>query len=458
MSRIRSSVAAVLFAVVTVVSGVNGVMTGTVWLSRVFRSVDGLVPALILTGVVLLVSLFALLILLMTGLVLIEMIVGAPQIGSHGAYSLLGVFGIGGVFVSLMGVVTGFSLDSVLVTGSTPDVSLAAWAVFSAPVVLVCSRLVVIGDSWRTDFSAEGRDDVEPVTSKRIDRDASTSDTRTPPINDGESENPDVENRETRLQSGDYEFNWVIGTKVSFDDVGGMSDVIAELRRDVIRPLVEDKERAKRLGITPGNVLFHGPPGTGKTYLSKALATELGVPFAQISGADIQSKWINESADRARKLFQEGERIADRHDGALIFIDEIDSILGSRDSSSRHAEDRKVVNELLAHLQETRENDVIVIGATNRVEALDEAGVRSGRMSNRIRIGLPEESAREEIIRAQLRGRASDVSSECISIMARETEGYSAADIESIIESSAKRALDSDVDVIRDEDLLAVVD
>jgi transitional endoplasmic reticulum ATPase len=130
-------------------------------------------------------------------------------------------------------------------------------------------------------------------------------------------------------------------TGVSFDNLGGLTDVKQKLRTEVITPL-ENPERAKDLGVSPPGVILYGPPGVGKTYSIKALATELGLPFVQVSGADIQSKWINESTAKVNTLLSEAQKMAAQEGGAVVFIDEIDSVLKSRSGSENaHEEESK---------------------------------------------------------------------------------------------------------------------
>ena len=148
-------------------------------------------------------------------------------------------------------------------------------------------------------------------------------------VNDPEPNRTEKRNREASQRSSsfdpsDVEFAWQTETDVSFDDLGGMDELKDELRTEVIQP-IEHPEEAEKLGVSAPNVLFTGPPGTGKSYSAKALATELRLPFVSLSGADIQSKWINESASIVNDLFSEAKEMADREGGAVVFLDEIDS-------------------------------------------------------------------------------------------------------------------------------------
>lgn len=256
------------------------------------------------------------------------------------------------------------------------------------------------------------------------------------------------------IESVDSEFRWQTGTDIDFSDIGGMDSLKQELRQDVLLPLKESPKRAEELGVVAPNIVFYGPPGTGKTYLVKALATELGLPFARLSGSSVQSKWINESTDKVATLFEEAKEVAAEAGGAVVFIDELDSVLKERTAGTNtHEEDRKVVNEFLTHLEETNDHNIVFLGATNRVDALDEAGVRSGRIDKKVHVGKPNEEARFEILHAQLEHRPHSVSDRSVRAVAKNTEGATAADLELLMREAAKRALMNGRDEVVDADL-----
>lgn len=257
----------------------------------------------------------------------------------------------------------------------------------------------------------------------------------------------------------EYVFDWQVGTDVSMDDIGGMEEVKDTLRRDIVRPLTVDRERAKEMGIPLVNVLFYGPPGTGKTFLAKGLASELELPFVAASGGDITSKWVNESSQRVNTLFTEAKEMAAQHGGAVIFVDEVDSVLPSRGGAGAHTEDEKVTNEFLNHLDDTSAHDIIFIGATNRADGLDSAATRRGRIDRKIEIPLPDHEARQSILEAQLESRAHRVSQSMKQRTAQETEGCNAADIEELVNHAARIAVfEKDTEVISDEDLADALD
>jgi SpoVK/Ycf46/Vps4 family AAA+-type ATPase len=191
--------------------------------------------------------------------------------------------------------------------------------------------------------------------------------------------------------------------------------------------------------------------------VAEALATEIGLPFTSLSGADIQSKWINESASTVNNLFSEAKEMAAREGGAVVFLDELDSVLKARSGSgSSHEEDNKVVNEFLNHLEDTKDHSIVFVGATNRVDALDDAGVRSGRIDLKIKVGKPDVEAREAILRAQLSNREHNIPDNGIEELAQATDGAVAADLELLVNRAAKNVLTRDGDVIRLKDIAKV--
>ncbi|WP_336328511.1 AAA family ATPase [Halovenus sp. HT40] len=258
---------------------------------------------------------------------------------------------------------------------------------------------------------------------------------------------------EPGITANEFEYDWQTDPDHDFGDVGGLMDAKRELDEDVIKPLRTHQEEAEALGVTPSNIIFHGPPGTGKTFLAKALAAELKFPFVALSGGDVQSKWINESAEQVNALFSEAKQIAEVTGGAVIFLDELDTVLKDRTAVRSHAEDKKIVNEFLSHLEEATDHNIVFIGATNRADALDEAGTRSGRIDKKIEIGMPDQEQREAVLRAQLRDRQHELGERDIKGIAAHTDGLSAADLESLVNSAAKKALGRDKAVIAHQDL-----
>ncbi|MFX1263010.1 MAG: AAA family ATPase, partial [Promethearchaeota archaeon] len=181
----------------------------------------------------------------------------------------------------------------------------------------------------------------------------------------------------------------VVGAaQVTYEEIGGLADAIQRIREMVELPM-RHPEIFKRLGIDPPRgLILHGPPGTGKTLLAKAVAGESEANFVHINGPEIMSKFYGESEQKLRKIFEEAEENAP----SIIFIDELDAIAPKREDVQGEVE-RRVVAQLLATMDGLKaRGQVVVIGATNRVNALDPALRRPGRFDREIEIGVPDET------------------------------------------------------------------
>ena len=224
--------------------------------------------------------------------------------------------------------------------------------------------------------------------------------------------------------------------KVTWEDIGDLDEVKQKIREIVELPL-KYPELFEHLGIEPPKgILLYGPPGTGKTLLAKALANEIGAYFVTINGPEIMSKFYGESEERLRKIFEEAQANAP----AVIFIDEIDSIAPKREEVTGEVE-KRVVAQLLTLMDGLKERGkVIVIGATNRPDALDPALRRPGRFDREIEIPPPDKRARREILAVHTRNMplAEDVDLDKIADM---THGYTGADIAALVKEAAMNAL-----------------
>ncbi|MDV3103200.1 CDC48 family AAA ATPase [Thermococcus waiotapuensis] len=187
---------------------------------------------------------------------------------------------------------------------------------------------------------------------------------------------------------------------VTYEDIGGLKDVIQKVREMIELPL-KHPEIFEKLGIEPPKgVLLYGPPGTGKTLLAKAVANEANAHFIAINGPEIMSKYYGESEERLREVFKEAEENAP----AIIFIDEIDAIAPKREEVSGEVE-KRVVSQLLTLMDGLKSRGkVIVIGATNRPDAIDPALRRPGRFDRELEVGVPDKQGRREILQIHTRG------------------------------------------------------
>ena len=225
------------------------------------------------------------------------------------------------------------------------------------------------------------------------------------------------------------------GPTVSYEDIGGLDEEL-DLVREMIELPLSEPEVFAHLGVDPPRgVLLHGPPGTGKTLIAKAVASEVDAHFITISGPEIVSKYKGDSEERLRERFEEAKTNAP----AIIFFDEIDSIAGTRDEGGE-MEDR-IVGQLLSLMDGLEDRgDVIVIGATNRVDDIDPALRRGGRFDREIEIGVPNEAGRREILDVHTRRMplSDDVD---VDRLASRTHGFVGADLESLASEAAMHAL-----------------
>lgn len=224
--------------------------------------------------------------------------------------------------------------------------------------------------------------------------------------------------------------------RVSYEDIGGLGDEVKKVREMIELPL-RHPELFERLGVeAPKGVLLHGPPGTGKTLLAKALASETNANFITLSGPEIMSKFYGESEEKLRDIFQQAEDNAP----SIILIDEIDSIAPKREEVTGEVE-RRIVAQLLAVMDGLKaRGKVVVIGATNRPNAIDPALRRPGRFDREIEIGVPNRKARFEIMQIQTRGMpvAEDVKLDRIADL---THGFVGADLAALTREAAMNAI-----------------
>ncbi|HSA75690.1 MAG TPA: CDC48 family AAA ATPase [Candidatus Nitrosocosmicus sp.] len=225
-------------------------------------------------------------------------------------------------------------------------------------------------------------------------------------------------------------------SSITYEDIGGLGDAVARVREMIELPL-RHPELFKRLGVeAPKGVLLHGPPGTGKTLLAKAVANETNSNFFTIGGPEIMSKYHGESEERLRNVFQEAEKNAP----SIIFIDEIDSIAPKREEVTGEVE-RRIVAQLLSLMDGmTSRGKVVVIAATNRINAIDPALRRPGRFDREIEIGVPNRDGRLEVLQIHTRGMPLDKDVD-LQKLADISHGFVGADLQALAKEAAMRAL-----------------
>ncbi len=213
---------------------------------------------------------------------------------------------------------------------------------------------------------------------------------------------------------------------VKFSDVAGLEDVKKAITIRMINP-IKYPDKYKMYGKkTGGGVLLYGPPGTGKTMIAKAIANEVGAKFYAVKGSDIVSKWVGDSEKNINSLFEE----ANKQDRAIIFIDEMDNLLGRRGVDTHND---KRVNEFLQQIDgfSGRNPNLLLLGATNRPWDIDSAAMRSGRFSQKIYLPLPDAPARKFMLEKNMKGVPVADDFDIDKIVAQ-TENYSGADIEEL--------------------------
>lgn len=222
---------------------------------------------------------------------------------------------------------------------------------------------------------------------------------------------------------------------VKFADVAGLDDVKKAITIRMINP-IKYPDKYKLYGKkTGGGVLLYGPPGTGKTMIAKAIANEVGAKFYAVKGSDIVSKWVGDSEKNINSLFQE----ANKQDRSIIFIDEMDSLIGKRGVDTHND---KRVNEFLQQIDgfAGRNPNLLLLGATNRPWNIDSAALRSGRFSQKIYIPLPDAPARKFMIEKNMKGVPVAEDFDVDRIVAQ-TEMYSGADIDELCDRAKDEPL-----------------
>ncbi len=250
------------------------------------------------------------------------------------------------------------------------------------------------------------------------------------------SEETFIEMKEEPIKEGE-----ILTPTITYEDIGGLHEELLRVREMIELPL-KHPELFNRLGIDPPKgVLLYGPPGTGKTLIAKAVANEAGANFASIQGPEIMSKYYGQSEERLREKFEEAEKNAP----SVLFIDELDSIAPKREDVTGEVE-RRVVAQLLTLMDGlSGRGQVIVIGATNREDAIDPALRRPGRFDREIEIGVPDRDGRMEVLQIHTRGMPTEGEPEdreaLLTEMARITHGFVGADLAALVREAAMKAL-----------------
>ena len=224
--------------------------------------------------------------------------------------------------------------------------------------------------------------------------------------------------------------------RVGWKDIGGLQEVKDSMIETVQWPL-SHAQSFKRIGIRPPKgILLYGPPGTGKTLMAKAVAHESGANFISVSGPEVMNKWVGESEKKIREIFRRAKQVAP----AVIFFDEIDSIAPRRGLEVGSRVSENIVSQILTEMSGLEElHNVVVIAATNRPDILDQAILRPGRFDRQVFVPSPDQEARLEIFNIHTKNMP--LKGVDLKKLARETPGYSGADIENICREAGLNAL-----------------
>jgi transitional endoplasmic reticulum ATPase len=221
----------------------------------------------------------------------------------------------------------------------------------------------------------------------------------------------------------------------TYEDVGGLAETKSQLREAVEWPLSYGPLFEAASTDPPSGVLLYGPPGTGKTLIAEAIAGESGVNFIRVAGPEVLDRYVGESEQAIRDLFERARQTAP----AIVFLDEIDAIANQRGTG--HDVTERVVSQLLTELDRAAAHpQLVVLSATNRKDSIDPALLRPGRLEQHVEVPIPDRAAREEILSVHTRGvpLAEDVQ---LADLAEETKGYSGAELEALVREAAMRAI-----------------
>lgn len=230
-----------------------------------------------------------------------------------------------------------------------------------------------------------------------------------------------------------------------FKSIAGMQELKDTIKLDVIDALNE-KEKYAEYGLTiPNGMLLYGPPGCGKTFFAEKMAEEIGFNFYQIKPSDIQSKWVNASQENIKNLFDEARKNAP----SIIFIDELDALVPNRDNSSVNHMNTSAVNEFLAQMNNSGDDGVFIIGATNRPNSIDPAILRAGRLDKHVYLPPPDFEARELMFKLYLEKRPTEIGLDYAEL-AKATENYVSSDIKFLCDEASRMALRSKSRITKD--------
>lgn len=236
-----------------------------------------------------------------------------------------------------------------------------------------------------------------------------------------------------------------------FDAVAGMIELKSQLMQNVVIPILQKEKYLKFKLSIPNGILLYGPPGCGKTYIVKRLAEEINFNFIELKHSDVASTYIHGTVEKIANVFKE----AKQKKPALLFIDELDGLMPKR-NVSMHDHKLEEINEFLTHLNNAGKENILVVGATNQIELIDNAILRSGRFDKKFYVMPPDFEARKSLFSMYLEDRP--ISNINFELLSNKTNNYSCSDIEMICNEAARLAVFNEMDFITNEVLIDVID
>jgi transitional endoplasmic reticulum ATPase len=235
-----------------------------------------------------------------------------------------------------------------------------------------------------------------------------------------------------------------------FKDIAGMDELKEILSNDIIRA-INEPELYQSYGISiPNGMLLYGPPGCGKTFISEKFAEEVGFNFIKFNPSDVKSKYVNATEENIGKIFKEAEEQAP----SILFFDEVDALLPSRDSNLHHM-NASTVNEFLSQMSNCGDRGIFIIAATNRPDKIDTAILRSGRIDKKVYVSPPDEKAREEMFKLYLKPRPIDFSID-YSLLSIKTDFWVSSDIRFIVDEASRISLKNETRITQNVLLKAI--
>ena len=260
---------------------------------------------------------------------------------------------------------------------------------------------------------------------KKSDDDDDAVDTENPEESDASDSESDSEKKARRKNP-----------KFGLKGVAGMKDLKAQMKRDFI-DIFANRELAEAYGIKPAPMMLYGAPGTGKTYIVKKLAEEIDMHFMSISPDNIASTYIHGTQQKIGKVFKKAISNAP----TLLFMDEFDAMVPQRTNNEDNLSENGEVCEFLTQMNDLADKGVYLIAATNHPESIDRAVMRSGRIDNLVYVSLPDEEAREELFRMEMKGRPAEKKLSYKKLVEM-TKNYTASDISSIVRTAARETFE----------------